>query len=564
MKQRREAAIEAAREEAFREGLAAAGAEPEGVASGLNPSPPSENAPPDPRERMGKDTSLFDNFEDGLESAATQRPQHRPADPNSDDQATFLPDPDDKISAIAAIKAENHSPRQLRIIRRVAEVQNVRFDDEYEALWKLRQMGIDPFKPGQTAEMIRADAAAGRALGQMDLGGKSSLPSTELREEEIRISDIRTIQLDIARRRRRKIAMLYLRLGMFVFLPTLLAFFYFRDVAARFYETETQFVIQIAGTPGASPASMGANPLLTAPDAMNVQAYLLSREAMIRLDRELGFRAHFSQPQIDRLQRIEMDASQEATFKLYKRMIKIGFDPTEGIVKMFVNANDPETSEAFSNALLRYAEEQVDFLTARLREDQMKGAREIYNEAEQKMLDAQLSLIDLQKQLGTINPDAQGEAISARIAAYEDEIQAKKLELASILDNPRPNQARVDGVKTDIARLEAVLTDLRAQVSTGNDTEESLADLNSRVRLAQLELQTRQGMLQQSLQNLERARIEADQQVRYLQVNVAPIAPDVPTYPRVIENTIISFLIIMGIYLMISVTVAILREQVSA
>ena len=570
MKQRREAAIEAAREAAFQEGLAAAiaaTAEPEGVASGLNAEPSASEvkpAPQDPRERMGKDPSLFDNHEDGLETAATiKRPDDsKTAEDNGDE--TFMPDPDEKIRAIEAIKAENHSPRQLRIIRRVAEVQNVRFDDEYEALWKLRQMGIDPFKPGQTAEMIRAEAAASRELGRIDPQAKTSLPSTELREEEIRISDIRTIQLDIARRRRRKIAMLYARLGMFVFLPTLLAFFYFRDVAARFYETETQFVIQIAGTPGATPAAMGANPLLTAPDAMNVQAYLLSREAMLRLDRELGFRAHFSQPQIDRLQRIEMDATQEETFKLYKRMIKIGFDPTEGIVKMFVNANDPETSEAFSNALLRYAEEQVDFLTARLREDQMKGAREIYAEAEQKMLDSQLHLIELQKQLGTINPDAQGEAVSGRIATYEDEIQTKKLELASILDNPRPNQARVDGVKTDIARLEAVLAELRAQISTGTETGESLADLNSRVRLAQLDLQTRQGMLQQSLQNLERARIEADQQVRYLQVNVAPIAPDVPTYPRVTENTIISFLIIMGIYLMISVTVAILREQVSA
>ena len=32
-------------------------------------------------------------------------------------------------------------------------------------------------------------------------------------------------------------------------------------------------------------------------------------------------------------------------------MVKIGYDPTEGIVRMDVNAADPQTSVAFSKAL---------------------------------------------------------------------------------------------------------------------------------------------------------------------------------------------------------------------
>ena len=58
--------------------------------------------------------------------------------------------------------------------------------------------------------------------------------------------------------------------------------------------------------------------------------------------------------------------------------MKIAYDPTEGIIKMEVIAADPQVSAAFSEALIRYAEEQVDQLTQRLREDQMKGARESY------------------------------------------------------------------------------------------------------------------------------------------------------------------------------------------
>jgi capsular polysaccharide transport system permease protein len=284
----------------------------------------------------------------------------------------------------------------------------------------------------------------------------------------------------------------------------------------------------------------------------------------LRLDGDLGFRAHFSQPEIDALQRLEIDSSQEEMFKTYKRMVKIGFDPTDGVVKMRVSAADPGTSKAFTEALLGYAEQQVDSLTERLRNDQMKGARAIYEESEQNMLAAQDDLINLQKRIGSINPTAQGEAISNRITEYEDEIQQKRLELASLLDNPEPSVARVEGVKTDIARLEQALASLKAEVSTADGQDSSLVDLNSQVKRAELELETRVGLMEQALKNLEAARIEADRQVRYLSVTVAPVAPDVPTYPRVIENTILTFLILMGIYLMISLTAAILREQVSA
>jgi capsular polysaccharide transport system permease protein len=45
---------------------------------------------------------------------------------------------------------------------------------------------------------------------------------------------------------------------------------------------------------------------------------------------------------------------------------------------------------------------------------------------------------------------------------------------------------------------------------------------------------------------------------------VPPIAPDSPTYPKAFENTLLAFLIFSGIYLMISLTVSILREQVSS
>jgi capsular polysaccharide transport system permease protein len=70
--------------------------------------------------------------------------------------------------------------------------------------------------------------------------------------------------------------------------------------------------------------------------------------------------------------------------------------------------------------------------------------------------------------------------------------------------------------------------------------------------------------LQSALTNEKQTALEANRQVRYLTTSVRPIASQDPAYPRSFENSILAFLIFSGIYLMISLTASILREQVSS
>ena len=121
----------------------------------------------------------------------------------------------------------------------------------------------------------------------------------------------------------------------------------------------------------------------------------------------------------------------------------------------------------------------------------------------------------------------------------------------------------MDGVQGDIRRLDAVVLELRNQLTGSTPNRDSLASISGQMRIAEIDLQTRTAMMQQSLQQMETARIEANRQVRYLSLGVSPVAPDQATYPRSFVNTILAFLIFSGIYLMISLTVSILREQVS-
>jgi len=136
------------------------------------------------------------------------------------------------------------------------------------------------------------------------------------------------------------------------------------------------------------------------------------------------------------------------------------------------------------------------------------------------------------------------------------------LNLASLLENRRPNEAQVRGAESQINLLENQIALLRGQLSGGEGG--SVVSNNARLRQAEENYLFEVQNVQAALATMDSARIEANRQVRYLSVSVAPIAPVEATYPKAFENTLLAFLIFSGIYLMISLTASILREQVSS
>ena len=495
----------------------------------------------------------------------------------------------DADPAAAVPGGEAPTGRQLRMARRIAQKHGLAAASDQEAVAALRARGIDPFDRSNMLRLLPAqdapdpppagpDGPVGRPADGPDAPMRGAalpavtrqapppaMPAPVTIDADARAGEIGRIQRDIARRRRRRLRMLVARLAAFVGLPTLVAAIYFFLVATPLYATKSEFVIQQADAGAA--AGMGGlftgTSFATQADSISVQGYLLSRDAFQRLNRDQGFAAHFSGPGIDVLRRLATDASLEDGYALYRDMIEIGYDPTEGVLKMEVVAADPETSAGFSRALIDYAEEEVDQLTARLRQEQMSDAAASFASAEAKMLAAQQRVVDLQEQLGVVSADAELSNTYGQIGVVETALREERLRLDELSSVRRPNAARVQLAEQTIARLEAELAALREGLTDDGSDAASLARVTAELGVAQMDLQTRQLLLQQAAQQMEAARIEANRQVRYLSTSVPPIPPDEPTYPRAWQNTALALLVFAGIYLMVSLTVAILREQVS-
>jgi len=536
--------------------------------------------------RQGADDMPFAAGNDGFGDEAFPGSAKEAADTTASDEG------------IAEIRREGLTGRQLRMARRLAQKNGLSPKSDFDAVRLLRARGIDPFDRANMLELVTAKPNSKRTPSAASPlpeaprprskptsrpeGAPRSKPGATVKnlpqtvDEDANLPgapapgggfqshELERIQRDIVRRRRRALLFLATRLTVFVFLPTLLAGLYFAFVATPSYATKSEFIVQQAESAGGGAGGLlGGTSMATSQDSIMVQDFLTSREALAKLNEDHDYRGHFSSENIDAIQRLSADASNEDVYAHYRNNVTVGYDPTEGVLRMEVAALSPEMSRVFSEALIGYAEARVDSVTDRKRRDQMRGSSESFEAAEAKMVEAQERVLTLQEQLGVMDPASETTALMSQISNFEIQVAEKRLQLQQLLDNTEPNAARVAGVEGDIRRLEDLISELRLQMTTQVGSQGSLASISARLRMAEVDLETRTMMMQESLQSMEAARIEAMRQVRFLSIGVAPIPPDEPTYPRVFENTLITLLILSAVYLLVSLTAAVLREQVS-
>ncbi len=470
---------------------------------------------------------------------------------------------------IAQIRQEGLTGRQLRMARRLAQKHGMAATSDYDAVRLLRSQGLDPFRRSNMLDMAAPDAPVAATTGKVQLpqtqpAGTQNLPSMETASPtERRVREIGDIQKDIARRRRRKSLLMISRLAAFVMLPTILAGWYYYNIATPMYATKSEFLIIQSEATGVGAGLFSGTPLEGNKDSISTQSYLQSKTAMLRLEDDVGFKAVFADPSIDPLQRLEENPTNEEAYKIYQKYVKIGYDPTEGVIRMEVIAADPQVSAAFSESLLKYAEDRVNELSKQKREDGMRDALTGFETAQKNRRDSQEALIRLQIENG-VDPEAEIVAIRAQITTYEGLLIEKELALSALLDNPRPNKAKVDGARSDVRRLKEQLAKLNVKMNSATEGDNSLAKQAVTMQLAKADLAAADMVLQSAQTAMEQARTVPNRQVRYLTVAVQPVAPQEPTYPRRFENTILAFLIFAGIYLMLSLTASILREQVTS
>jgi capsular polysaccharide transport system permease protein len=354
------------------------------------------------------------------------------------------------------------------------------------------------------------------------------------------------------------------RLFLFcVALPTVLSTVYFGLMASDVYLSESKFLIR---APERQPTSalglvlQGAGFARSTDDAYAVHDYVLSRDALMQLEKSLSIRKMFSNENIDRLSRfggLDGDHSFESLHRHYQRRVDMQLDTSSSIATLTVRAFSPEDALRINQSLLDMSEALINQLNERGRRDLIGFAESEVRKAEARVQAASLALSAFRKAKAVVDPEKQANAQLLQIGKVQDELLANKTQLLQ-LQSVTPQNPQIPVLKKRIAALEQAERE-QSQGITG--TTDSLTQKASDYQRLALENEFASKQLATSLHALERARDDAKRQQLYLERIVQPHKADIATEPRRLRAIGVTILLAFMVWGIASLLISGIREH---
>jgi capsular polysaccharide transport system permease protein len=348
--------------------------------------------------------------------------------------------------------------------------------------------------------------------------------------------------------------------------PTLVAGVYFFGIASELYLSEAKFIVRSpkqvqTSTLGALLQTTGLG--RTADDTAAVQEFIMSRDAVRKLEKQDDLRAIFGRPEGDFVARfpgILRRSDFEALFWRYEYFVSVETDTSTGVTSLSVKAFRAEDAQKVAKALLTYSEQLVNELNERSRRDAIDTAQHEVDRAERQISQIQSELTAYRVQQKMLDPKTTSAGVLELIGQMNTALANARAQLGELLKNS-PNSPQIPLVKTRIASLEQLIAEERAKLS--GETNSVVTTLSEYERLT-LERELAEKTLASAFTSLEAARLEAQRQQLYLEPIAQPNFPDYPLYPRRIASftmVLVSCLVAYGVVWLLVVSA---REHAAA
>jgi len=335
-------------------------------------------------------------------------------------------------------------------------------------------------------------------------------------------------------------------------LPTLVAGVYYFAIASDLYLSEAKFIVRSpkqvqTSTIGALIQSTGLARAVD--DTAVVEDFIMSRDAVGKLEQQDHLRAVFDRPEGDFVTRfpgILMRSDFEALFQRYAHFVSVETDRTSGVTALRVKAYRAEDAQNLARALLSYSEGLVNELNERARKDALGTARQEVDRAQERISGIQSQLTAYRVQQNILDPKSASTGVLELIGQMRTTQTTARQQLGELIKNS-PSSPQIPLLQTRIAALDKLIAEERAKLS--GETNSVVSTLTEYERLM-LDRELAEKALASAFTSLEAARLEAQRQQLYLETIAAPNLADYPLYPkRVIDfgMVLVSCLLAYGI-----------------
>lgn len=294
-------------------------------------------------------------------------------------------------------------------------------------------------------------------------------------------------------------------------------------------------------------------------DLLLLREHLLSVDMLNRVTAELPFREHYSQngDWFSRLRDIQ--APTEDLHRYFKRRAIVDMDDYPGVLRIEVQAFEPEFALKLAELLLAAGEEHMNHMGQRLAEEQVHFLEIQVERLHDRMIAAHNDLLAFQNREGLVSPTQTIEAFNQIIARLEGELaslQAKRKAMASY-----QSQASSEMVRT-ASEIDA----LREQIQIQRDrlaqaTGESLNRISAEYEALALQAEFARETYSRAIAALENTRIEAARKLKQVSVLQSPSTPEYPIEPKRTYNTVVFALLALFAALIAHMLLLIIRDH---
>ncbi len=319
-------------------------------------------------------------------------------------------------------------------------------------------------------------------------------------------------------------------------LPTLVAAVYYFGIASGLYMSEAQFVVRSPSKQKSSLSGvsglMGGGVMGGDNDALMVQAFIMSRDAVGQLDRRDDLRAILDRPGADFVSRFPNIFSHrndfEALYQAYSRFVSVEYDEESEVTTLKVKAYRPEDAQKIAQALLAASERLVNQLNERARQDAVSSFQHEVDQTQQRIatIQAQLTAYRIRQQM--LDPKTAAEGPLKLLGELNTDRADAQAALADVSRNS-PHSPQVPVLRVRIASLTRLIAEERSKI-TGDSGSVAAAQTGYERLDTDRKLADKQ--LESAYKSLEQAELDAQQQQLYLETIAQPNLPDYPLYPK--------------------------------
>lgn len=421
-------------------------------------------------------------------------------------------------------------------------------------------------KVDNTAQVAAEPQKKNQPASKTPAGKTEKAPVIPLRINKAAAAIARTAELDL---RPRALRHLIVKLSFVacVLLPTLFGAVYFGLIASDRYAAGAGFSVRSMDSSTMGSDFLGALTGLssvgtTTTDSYILLEYLKSRELLEELRKDFDFQQAYGSAEIDFLYRLDTEAPIEEVVEYWDWMISTSYDNTSSILNFEVQAFSAQDAQRVADLIVGYSQRLINRLSEEARKDAVEFAKKEVASAELRLKILRQEMQEFRKTSNAIDPTASAAAQVELVAGIEKELIELRSRLGSMTTTLDQDAPSVRQLRRQIAALEAELWQKQSEVGPSGQEQgtvgSNLSSLLADYERLTVEQEFAQKAYAVALSSLERARVEADRQQRFLAVFRTPSTPEEAIYPKRLLNTFLVFvvaLIVWGLGLLIAYSV---------